>query len=321
MLITATLAMVSHSVFGFIFLSNLRDYQSVSGLIVIPKSKAWQTRPVREHAPPSLICSTNIHTLGLITPVVTQATATSPVLHLLNEYQFLEKIIGPCVVNTNSNDFSSLTMESHCSSPNCSEPATLSCSGCNGTRYCSKTCQTTPWTLHKKTCSSTQKNNCYLIRASTDSASAFCHIHDHVEAFSLREFGNEFSEIKELKDRLGWKSGGEIGKFYDHLGTDQWYYYVYGQASAKAEGKPANELASKACSRKIWGDVAVIRSGPVGNAAPEMFTSGSLCKTLKWLEDRDCSVIFSEREQSRAMRSMGFSSDEIGKIPHASISI
>lgn len=212
-------------------------------------------------------------------------------------------------------------MESHCSSPDCSEPASLSCSGCKSTRYCGKTCQRSHWIVHKKTCASAQKNNCYLIRASLDSASAFAHVHDHVDPFSLEAFGNEFSEIKELKDRLGWKSAEEIGKFYDHLGTDQWYYYVYGQASAKAEGKPANELASKACSRKVWGDVAVIRSGPMGYDPPVMFTSGILCKTLKWLEGRDSDAIFSEREQSRAMRSFGFSSDEIKKTPHMSVQI
>ena len=210
-------------------------------------------------------------------------------------------------------------MDSHCSSPNCPETASLSCSGCKGTRYCSKTCQTSHWRLHKKTCLSAQKNNCYLIRASSDSASAFAHIRDHVEPFPLQAFGNEFSEIKELKNRLGWTSAGEIGKFYDHLGTDQWYYFVYGQSNAMAEGKPANEIASKACSRKIWGDVAVIISGPMGNKMPEMFTIGSLCKTLKWLEGRESSTIFSEREQSRVMRSLGYNPDDIAKVPHAFI--
>lgn len=75
----------------------------------------------------------------------------------------------------------------------------------------------------------------------------------HLPPLHLSHYGAESAEITELKSRLHWISCGEIGKFYDQNGTGEWDYFCYGQRSARAEGKPANALASHACGREIWG--------------------------------------------------------------------
>ena len=87
----------------------------------------------------------------------------------------------------------------------------------------------------------------------------------------------------------------------------------------KREGKPKNEIASQACGRDIWVDVAVVRSGPAGATPPEMFSSGIFCKTLQWLQDKDSSDVFAEREKQRAMRSMGFSDADAAGVQHLAL--
>ena len=192
--------------------------------------------------------------------------------------------------------------------------------GCKATNYCSAECQKAHWASHKKTCTSTQKHNCFLIRAiSGSTALSRDSIPDHVEPFPLKNYGTEAAEAAELRGRLGWTTAFESGNFYDHLGTNTWYYFVYGQMDGKSEGKPRNEIASQACGRDIWGDVAVVRSGPVGSKPPEKFSSGILCKTLQWLQDKDSGDIFAEREKQRAMRSMGFSDADAARVPHCAL--
>lgn len=77
------------------------------------------------------------------------------------------------------------------------------------------------------------KYNCYLVRTTPNSSAANSSsetpITSLIEPFHLQHYGNEFAEIKELKSRLGWSSVVEVGKFYDHKGTDTWYHYVYGR--------------------------------------------------------------------------------------------
>ena len=197
-------------------------------------------------------------------------------------------------------------MDTTCSSSTCSQTGTLYCNGCKSTTYCSKTCQIAHWPIHKQNCAATQKHNCYLVRAApSNGTSSFNSISDQIEPLNLEHYGNEFAEIKELKTRLGWTSASEVGKFYDHLGTDTWYYYVYGQRKGAAEGKPKNEIASRACGKEIYGDVAVIRSGPGGEDTPELFASWVLRKALEYYDGRNSGKVFAERESSRIGRKMG----------------
>ncbi|KAL9583693.1 MAG: hypothetical protein Q9212_002559 [Teloschistes hypoglaucus] len=110
---------------------------------------------------------------------------------------------------------------------------------------------------------------------------------------------------KELKTRLEWSSVYEAGKFYDRQSTDRWYYYVYGQPKGKSEGKKKNEALSKSCGCDVYGDAAVIRSGPGGESIPENFTSVILAKALAFYETESSSAVFAERERSRMSRKMG----------------
>jgi len=196
----------------------------------------------------------------------------------------------------------------NCSSPTCSHDGTLHCAGCKSTAYCSHTCQKTHWPTHKQTCTATQKHNCYLVRAA--SSTDFSPLVDQISPLHLQHYGNEMAEIQEIKSRCGWSSVSEVGKFYDHLGTDSWYYYVYGQRKGKAERKSFNAALSMACSttrdKEIYGDVAVIRSGPSNDEpVPERFTSGALAKALDFYKDKDCEQVFVEREKSRCGKKMG----------------
>ena len=114
------------------------------------------------------------------------------------------------------------------------------------------------------------------------------------------------AEIKELKDRLGWGTTYEFGEFYDRSGADDWYYFVYGQVDGKQKHLPRNEIASKACGAEIYGDVAIIRSSPVGNEDySEEFTKNQLCSTLEFYKTKDSRVVFGAREKSRMMRMYG----------------
>lgn len=110
----------------------------------------------------------------------------------------------------------------------------------------------------------------------------------------------------ELEDRLEWGTTYEVGKFYDRAGADDWYYFVYGQLYGKQSGLPKNEIASKACGAGIYGDVAVIRSSPMGNEGyPEEFTKNQLCSTLEFYKTKDSRAVYGAREGSRLMRMFG----------------
>ena len=116
-------------------------------------------------------------------------------------------------------------------------------------------------------------------------------------------------EIREIKEKLGWRQAIEEGKFYDHLGSDRWYYFIYGQLKSASEaGAEKNEVASLACGKAIYGDVVVLRSGPLGGEYPEDFAVGSLCKTVEFYRTHSSRRVFAEREKSRFMRSVGMGS-------------
>lgn len=105
-----------------------------------------------------------------------------------------------------------------------------------------------------------------------------------------------------------------MGKFYDHLGTDSWYYYVYGQIQRKPEGKSRNSIVSKSCGGEIYGDVAVIRSGPAEQGSvPEEFNYFMLLKALRYYETKSSYEVSATREKSRCARMMGIDlSDVLG---------
>lgn len=194
-------------------------------------------------------------------------------------------------------------MASTCSSPECSQTGALRCTGCSEVSYCSKDCQRTHWPTHKKNCAASLKYNCYLVRADTHTTSSAPL--KPIEPLNLTQYGNEFAEKKELKTRLKWSSVYEAGKFYDHQGAHSWYYYVYGQPKGKSEGKKKNKAVSKACGRDVYGDSAVIRSGPGGDPTPENFTSGVLAKVLAFYESNSSSAVFAERERNRMSSKTG----------------
>src|SRR5271154_7013456 len=172
-----------------------------------------------------------------------------------------------------------------CSASSCTDAGTLVCTGCttSASRYCSKECQKRDWKTHKVRCASAQKSNCYLIRATSSSSPNSIDSFDfaaQIESFPLNDYGTEMGERAELKRRLGWTEIDEVGKFYDHKGSDTWYYYVYGPShSSRANTSAKNEAANLCCWRTVYGDVAVIRSGPAdSNKYAEKFTKVELIK-------------------------------------------
>lgn len=175
--------------------------------------------------------------------------------------------------------------------------------------YCSKECQISHWKTHKGTCTTPPKYNCFLIRASPCSTDAVLeNVSGQIEPLHLKEYGNEFAEIQELEERLEWKGAVEVGKFYDHKGTDSWYYYVYGESVLRKKdqaAKPKNELATLICYAPIFGDIAVIRSGPSEDDRPETFTKEELSQAVEFHKTNKRADIFLQREYSRFMKKSG----------------
>ena len=118
--------------------------------------------------------------------------------------------------------------------------------------------------------------------------------------------------MRELSARLGWESAIEVGKFYDHAGSDQWYYFVYGNGGhGKGDAwgsRPRNELSDLVCYQAVYGDIAVVRSGPADRVYPEEFTHSELCKAVEYYKNEDRARVFTEREKSRMMRRWGINS-------------
>lgn len=99
-----------------------------------------------------------------------------------------------------------------------------------------------------------------------------------------------------------------MGKFYDHLGSDGWYYYVYGDARAfkGGAGLPPNEVARLVCHGKgVYGDVGIVRSGPVGSRYAEEFSATELAKAVEFYRTNDKDAVFAQREMSRMARIYG----------------
>lgn len=195
-----------------------------------------------------------------------------------------------------------------CSVSSCGKPGKLLCSGCASppSRYCSKGCQERDWKAHKLVCAGAQKYNCFLIRASSTSTKELKSA-DCIEPFGLQAYGNEGGERSELKRRLGWGDVKEIGKFYDHRGADTWYYYVYGSSDSQGNSSAENEIASLCIGDTIYGDVAVVRSGPVdSNSYSTIFSKAELVGTAEFYKTACPVKVFQDREKKRAMRKWGF---------------
>ena len=127
-------------------------------------------------------------------------------------------------------------------------------------------------------------------------------------------------EKRQLEKHLGWKQSIEVGKFYDHAGSDGWYYYVYGDARAfnPKSGLPVNEAAGLVCHQKqIYGDIGIVRSGPLGSSYAEEFSKSELDKAVKFYKSNDKDGVFAQREMSRAKRNYGWD----GHIPAVHLQI
>ncbi|KAL9132665.1 MAG: hypothetical protein Q9175_006159 [Cornicularia normoerica] len=202
-----------------------------------------------------------------------------------------------------------------CSNPSCSEPGTRTCGACRRAKYCSPSCQRSQWPAHKASCkatsqSNTPKSNCYILHAlpQTSNAPVLDHIASQISPINLTSLGNEFAEKRQLEQHLGWHGSIEVGKFYDHLGTDKWYYYAYGDARAfnAKSGLPVNEAAGLVCHKKtVYGDIGIVRSGPMGSSFAEEFSKMELTKAVEFYRTNDKDKVFAQREKSRAMRAFG----------------
>ena len=201
-------------------------------------------------------------------------------------------------------------MEVPCSSQSCTQPSKYQCSGCRTTQYCSKACQTASFPTHKLSCTGLQKHKCFIIHAAPASNKPVLeNIAAQIEPFELQSYGNEQAEIRELKQKLGWKNAEECANFYDHKGTDTWWYFAYGEyQKAPREhvaNKPLNEISTRTCYMPIYGDIVIVRTGPLGTKFEESFLQVNLVKTIEWYRTTDCKRVYTDREQSRFCRRMG----------------
>lgn len=199
-----------------------------------------------------------------------------------------------------------------CSVDSCDKRGELVCTGFKGAWYCSKVCQKLQWKTHKGFCPAAQTHKCYLIRAPPNGVIG--NVSTLIEPFDLRRYGDERGECKELEERLGWTKPMESGKFYDHVGSDEWYYWVYADYDAKASGKPLNALWKRLCYQQCYGDLVVLRSGPAGAIYPEQFTRSALAKTVEFYETENRNHVFSERARNRTGRKWGI---DLSGVKHA----
>jgi len=143
---------------------------------------------------------------------------------------------------------------------------------------------------------------------------------DCMEPFHLQSYGNWGAEMRELRERLGWAKADEAGKFYSHQGDDTWYYYVYSPPTPAGSSPQKNAVASQCIGKTIYGDVAVVRSGPGdSDNYPVCFSKTDLIKTNEFYKTRAPRQIFAEREASRLARKSGLPKGFFDGVPHFQI--
>ena len=64
--------------------------------------------------------------------------------------------------------------------------------------------------------------------------------------------------------------------------------------------------------KKVYGDIGIVRSGPVGSLYPEEFSKSELVKAVLFYRTNDKDKVFSQREMSRVMRSFEVSGGGAG---------
>lgn len=128
--------------------------------------------------------------------------------------------------------------------------------------------------------------------------------------------------MTEIGTRLEWYDiHPETGKFYDHRGTDTWYYFAYGE-SVFGSDLPVNPVASRCMGKTVRGDVAVVRSGPEdSHYYPVTFMKMDLVRTAASYKTANPNKVFAEREKTRFGRKMGFPPGFLDGVPALNINM
>jgi hypothetical protein len=157
-----------------------------------------------------------------------------------------------------------------------------------------------------------QKNsNCIIIRGKETNEQCLKNIQSilpHFEPIILKNYGNEYTEKEELISNYHMPNDlCEIGKFYDHEGSSLWYYYVYGKLTRSKEVTELKEnfIASRLLNRSIYGDIAIVRSGPTTSKIDPWLSTDKLAQTVIFYETHDPKTIFGERERKRFFEKLG----------------
>ncbi|KAK1768267.1 hypothetical protein QBC33DRAFT_619113 [Phialemonium atrogriseum] len=195
-----------------------------------------------------------------------------------------------------------------CSAPSCTKPGARACTGCTTpppARYCSQECQKRDWKTHTSVCGGRRYNGFMITNTPFEQTTSSPRIiSDYLTPFYFQRYGHEGEERRELEQRLGWREVAEVGKFYDHEGSDTWYYYVYGPGGEHDPPLGRNEIATLCIGVQTFGDVVVVRSGPLGSSYPPLFSKGELVKTVEFSQTANPREVFQARECSRFMRSL-----------------
>ncbi|CAF1239053.1 unnamed protein product [Rotaria sordida] len=168
--------------------------------------------------------------------------------------------------------------------------------------------------MNSTKCSSSNNNdkyNCIIIRARGTNERSLTDIQSicsHLEPITLKSYGCEISEKRELISKFGMHDDlCETGKFYDHEDTSNWYYYVYGRSTQKKQtnGQIMNFIASRLLGHSVYDDIAIIRSGPTTSTFEPWLSIEKLAQTVLYYETHDPQTIFAERERKRFFEKMG----------------
>jgi MYND finger len=146
------------------------------------------------------------------------------------------------------------------------------------------------------------KENAFIIRAKPkdSSKSVIDNIKDQIEPLHLTGIGSETAEKCQIQLDLQWPGVMEVGKFYDHESTNTWYYYAYGSTNAYTSGSALkNEVATLVCYETIYGDVVVVRSGPLNARYDEIIDKSKLGETIDFYKSYNRQSVFTDREMSR----------------------